>query len=378
MFAKLINWLEVFTLSVGRVLLIFSALAIFVGAVFYVVWTGISAIGDDRPNVKPPLFVSSFQPPNENPIEEVDRRERLKQAKKSFDSSFVDISNQIKLSSKNLRKEYLEITSRYLELSEKPENKINMRKLALISDRMADELSESCRKGELAFKQQFDNINRDIFQVSQKFDVKKDSISNDYLVSLESLVSQNDHCIKQSKLVKAIAKNLKKAYPGDWGLPVRGITSNGSRAKSALELAVGNLYKELERIYEDDQSLNSYFETLSNYTASLAVYYSGIAADLESSNKMTANNAEILAADITNNIVEHSENGLKEYLRFESESKTSIETTYIQRLAIKLGVLFGVSSILFYVLLGILLLIIVFALERHNRNLRSLVNLNKD
>jgi hypothetical protein len=377
MLSKLLDRMEKLTLSVGRMILIFTATGIVIGTILYILWAGASAIINDESDVEPLAFDSSFQKPNENPIEEIDRLERLSQAKKSFASAYQDVANQIKLTSKNLRKEYLEITGRYRDLSEKPENQVNMRELAQISQRMSDELSKSCVNGDTAFKQQFDNIERDILQISQKFNVEKDAISTNYQKKLQAMISQNGHCIKQSQLVKGIAENLKKAYPGDWGMPIKNISPDGARAKATLEQAVGNKYQRLSRYY-DDEALNNYFESLSKYSASLATYYSNIALDLENTNKMTALNAQILALDITSKIEAHEDAGKSEYSRYMSETRSSVGSTYGERLLYKLGAILSISGILFYVLLAVLLFIIIFALERHNRNLKSLVNMEKD
>lgn len=371
MFSKIIDYLERLTLKLGRIFLVFTATGIVIGVLIYALVLSSGAIFVANMSVEEVKYQSSFETPKESPIDKINRDQRIEEAQKSFASNLADVEKQIRLSVGKLRKEENEISSRLAEKADDQLIQNDMKALAKISSTMAKELEGVCSIFDLSIKQQFENIDRDLKQIAQKFDVKADSISTTHNEELTKLV-RNDNCVEQSQLVISIADNLRLAYPGDWGLPdVYSMDSaNGERRKAALNIAVGQLLKEIKISILDEKYLNKYFSTLNSFTEDLAVYYVGVSEDLESSNKMTAANAKVLATDISAKVGEHIEYGIAEYIRYERESSRE-ELTVWQRVVTALGALAGMTMML-YVLVGVLILLIAFSIERHSRFLKKI------
>ena len=368
---------ESFALSLGRVVLTLVVSGLVIAMVGMLIYILAAPAGSETSRVSPPKFDDKFVTPELNPIDRLAKDERIRKARKSFQIALDDVMNQVKQTSKNLHLNRREIEARYEELAEKPENKINMRELASISERMSKEINKSCAQAELSFKQQFENIERDLGQISKKFDVKKSDISTDYNQKISGNIRNNKHCHDQSESVKRIANNLSIAYPGRWGLPPNGdleFYTDGDRQKSRLPLAVASFLQQVEYNIPDKKQLGNYINSLDVFTQNLSEYYSGVADELEKSNRMTSMNSELLAQDITTRVKQHANSGIIEYSRYVREENLKVDTTYFDRLVSRAMATSPAFVMLAPFLLGAIFMLLFFASERHFRNIKDKSN----
>ena len=163
---------EKLTLSFGRFLVILTAAILFIALVGMGLYTLLAPLDPKQERLVPPIFYSNFNAPTLNPVETLKRKEELKKAKESFEINLNDVISQVQVNSQNLRETNNEIVNRYEELANKPENVANMKKLAAISNSMAQELKKACDLTINSNKQQKDNIERDLAQISEKLDRK--------------------------------------------------------------------------------------------------------------------------------------------------------------------------------------------------------------
>lgn len=378
-FKNIVNKNEGFALSFGRAFFVIVVSGSFLAIIGLLLYTLLAPLNSDTKRVEQPNFEKTFNAPALNPVDRLAREERIREARKSFEAALTDVMTQVDQTSKNLFKEYREITSRYDELAEKPENKINMRELAAISERMSDELSQSCSKADIAFAQQFGNIKRDISQIAEKYNVAREEISTNHDQRIAKYIRNNEHCLQQSENVKKIAANLSVAYSGNWGLPVDNYRASylfGEKEKSSLPLAVSNLLWLVEDDINYEQNMINFTNSLVSFTKSLSVYYSNVADELEKSNRMTAKNSELLAMDITQQIQNYTDNAIQEFERFKYEESLISETTYSQRLIIHAQTLSPAILVILPFLFGSIFILLFFAYERHFRRINDKNNLN--
>lgn len=366
---------EKLTLSFGRLFLILIATIIFVVGIGLLIFTILSPLKSDASVVNSPVFSGHFNAPKLNPIEKIDLDKRIINAKKSFEDHMTDVLSQVEHNTKNLHESRREIEARYDELSLKPENKDNLINLSEISESMRKELDASCELASKSNKQQLENIDREINQISNKFKVPKSAISTDYK---EKILVKFEHeayeiCLQENAKVNRIAFNLSNSYPGFWGLPLENLSlyEEGRDKKTRLPLAVGNLINRLGSTIDDSKQLDNYIDSLVAYTANLSNYYTGIENNLAKTNRLTSEFSEELAKDVTLKVSEHSKNGIKEYLRYKEELANFTESTYQERFInllsqMKFDYLFLLAGFLF-----VAFLLLFFASERHIRFLRK-------
>jgi len=211
---------EKLTLSFGRFLVILTAAILFIALVGMGLYTLLAPLDPKQERLVPPIFYSNFNAPTLNPVETLKRKEELKKAKESFEINLNDVISQVQVNSQNLRETNNEIVNRYEELANKPENVANMKKLAAISNSMAQELKKACDLTINSNKQQKDNIERDLAQISEKFKVMKNEISTNHMKHIEANIRIEANCVQYGEKINKIAKNLSETYSGRWGLPL--------------------------------------------------------------------------------------------------------------------------------------------------------------
>ena len=368
---------ESFALSLGRVFLTLVVSGLVIAMVGMLIFTLVAPVASENSRVNPPKFDDKFVTPELNPIDRLAKGERIRKATKSFQISLEDVMDQVTQTSNNLHAKRREIEDRYEELAEKPENKVNMRELAAISERMSKEINKSCVQAELSFKQQFENIERDLGQILKKFDIEKSDISIDYNQKISGNIKNNDHCRAQSESVKKIANNLTVAYPGRWGLPPNGdleYYGEGNTEKALLPLAVASFLQQVEYDISDKKQLENYINSLVIFTQDLSNYYLSVADELEKSNRMTSMNSELLAQDITTRVKQHANSGIIEYSRYVREENLKVDTTYFDRLISRAMATSPAFVMLAPFLLGAIFMLLFFASERHFRNIKDKSN----
>ena len=368
---------ESFALSLGRVVLTLVVSGLVIAMVGMLIFTLVAPVALENSRVNPPKFDDKFVTPELNPIDRLAKGERIRKATKSFQISLEDVMDQVTQTSNNLHAKRREIEDRYEELAEKPENKVNMRELAAISERMSKEINKSCVQAELSFKQQFENIERDLGQILKKFDIEKSDISIDYNQKISGNIKNNDHCRAQSESVKKIANNLTVAYPGRWGLPPNGdleYYGEGNTEKALLPLAVASFLQQVEYDISDKKQLENYINSLVIFTQDLSNYYLSVADELEKSNRMTSLNSELLAQDITTRVKQHAKAGIIEYSRYVREENLKGDTTYYDRLMSLAMTTSPAFATLAPFLLGAIFMLLFFASERHFRNIKDKSN----
>ena len=368
---------ERFALSLGRVVLTLVVSGLVIAMVGMLIYIVAAPAGSETSRVSPPNFDDKFVTPELNPIDRLAKGERIRKATKAFKLHLKDVMDQVTQTSNNLHAKRREIEDRYEELAEKPENKVNMRELAAISERMSKEINKSCVQAELSFKQQFENIERDLGQILKKFDIEKSDISIDYNQMISGNIKNNDHCRAQSESVKKIANNLTVAYPGRWGLPPNGDLedySEGNTEKALLPLAVASFLQQVEYDISDKKQLENYINSLVIFTQDLSNYYLSVADELEKSNRMTSMNSELLAQDITARVKQHATFGIVEYSRYVREENSKVDTTYFDRLVSRAMATSPAFVMLAPFLLGAIFMLLFFASERHFRNIKDKSN----
>ncbi len=368
---------ESFALSLGRVVLTLVASGLVIAMVGMLIFTLVAPVALENSRVNPPKFDDKFVTPELNPIDRLAKGERIRKATKSFQLHLKDVMDQVTQTSNNLHAKRREIEDRYEELAEKPENKVNMRELAAISERMSKEINQSCVQAELSFKQQFENIERDLGQILKKFDIEKSDISIDYNQKISGNIKNNDHCRAQSESVKKIANNLTVAYPGRWGLPPNGdleYYGEGNTEKALLPLAVASFLQQVEYDISDKKQLENYINSLVIFTQDLSNYYLSVADELEKSNRMTSLNSELLAQDITTRVNQHAKARIIEYSRYVREENLKGDTTYYDRLMSLAMTTSPAFATLAPFLLGAIFMLLFFASERHFRNIKDKSN----
>ena len=364
---------EKFTLSFGRSLLILLATILCIAGIGLLLYTILSPFKSDFVDVNEPKFSGHFDTPKLNPIEKIDLDKRIINAKKSFGDHMTDVLSQVEHNTKNLHESRREIETRYNELAGKPENKDNLKHLSDISESMREELDNSCALANKSNNQQLENIEREIDQISSKFEVVKSSISSDYREKISEKFKHEAYeiCLQDNLKVNKIAFNLSNSYPGFWGLPLEDYMASfedGRDKKTRLPLSVGNLINKLSLLIVDSEKLDDYLDSLVIYSANLSIYYSSIEENLVTTNRLTSEFSTELAKDVTQKIRDHSNKGVKEYLRYVQEKNVNNkETTYKERFLDLLDEMKLRYALLLLALFLVAFFLLFFASERHFR-----------
>jgi hypothetical protein len=367
---------EKFTLSFGRLFLILLSTILFIVGIGLILFTILSPLQSDSAEVNSPLFSGNFVSPKLNPIEKIDLDKRIVNAKKSFEDHMTDVLSQVEHNTKNLHESRREIEARYDELAVKPENKDNLLHLSDISESMRKELDDSCELASKSNNQQLENIEREINQISSKFEVDVSSISIDYKKEIFEKLDHNayDICLQDNVKVNKIAFNLRNSYPGFWGLPLEDYMASfedGRDKKTRLPLSIGNLINKLSVQIDNAEQLDNYVDSLVKYSANLSRYYSSIEENLAKTNRLTSEFSTELAKDVTYKVREHSNKGIKEYLRYKQELANYKESSYKERFMNLLDQMKLRYGLLLKALALVTFFLLFFASERHFRSLRK-------
>ena len=372
----MIERMERFVITFGRWVLVISAVLLLVVGIYGSLGLGVFVLTTSPENVARPSASGSFKAPEISPVEEADRLRRLEVAKKQFGSKMEDAFEQIKITNSDARDTDSEIRSRYRELFEKPENKDDLAKRGRMADGRDAEVAENCTDKMAQQEAIIASISQDLTQIANLNEVAEVNISVGHVERLERRRRLPESCDVLSSSVAAVAKILRETYPSDWGFISR---DEGLKAKEGTKDRIG---KELDDrlsdlAYEtDEQYADQVITRMVGFAESAKGYYQPVIMQLEESNRFTRENVEIVGNSITAQVDGNFDNAEEEWLAYEYSIDDARDVAE-DRLAWAGGLLAS-SGIFWAMLLSVLILVVFFAMERHQRLLERLREQNDE
>lgn len=351
--------------SFTRSLFVVAAWLLLVGGAIFYSYHAIQLLSLSPDTVSEPGINSEFTPPDEGPIERQERLKRLGEAKTSFESKETDASEQVRLASKSARDASREIAGRYNEYMVKDENSSIKRLTELASDREG-EFGSNCDAAAGKIDSAIKDLEDSLLKIATLHNVDPDDISDDHLENLEQRIRLPYQCKAFDKVIVAIASNYTEAFPSNFGL-------EGENTKMQLKSDLSKLYVELMGL-TDDEYTAQVFRAAISFSGDIKKHYVNEQNELDERNMLTFESAELLSESIsqaTNAYFIAAVEAFKDYQERKEEALAKFA-------AGKLISLTAMSSaiVLWAVLIGLLLLIVVFAMERHQRKLTLLEKLD--
>jgi cation transport regulator ChaB len=351
--------------SFTRSLFVVAAWLLLVGGAIFYSYHAIQLLSLSPDTVSEPGINSEFTPPDEGPIERQERLKRLGEAKTSFESKETDASEQVRLASKSARDASREIAGRYNEYMVKDENSSIKRLTELASDREG-EFGSNCDAAAGKIDSAIKDLEDSLLKIATLHNVDPDDISDDHLENLEQRIRLPYQCKAFDKVIVAIASNYTEAFPSNFGL-------EGENTKMQLKSDLSELYVELMGL-TDDEYTAQVFRAAISFSDDIKKHYVKEQNELDERNMLTTESAELLSESIsqaTNAYFIAAVEAFKDYQERKEEALAKFA-------AGKLISLTAMSSaiVLWAVLIGLILLIVVFAMERHQRKLTLLEKLD--
>jgi hypothetical protein len=368
----MIDSLENKGLSLFRVLLVASFWIFLIGAVLFYAYAGFKLATNSAENIDPPKLDSGYVPPKVGPVEMRKARERLRDAKRSFESKFDDAVDQITQVSAATRKQRREISQRYMELQIKPETANSPSALTKLSASQYGEFLEMCSIAKKSIAGHRNDLESSLSKIAIRFSVEAKDVSNDHAEKLDSVVRLPKECAEYVDVVVQIAKNLRGAMPTSWGIDSSFGTFNAAKnKKDDLERVLLSLYNAFNSEIDDEKYVENLFEGMVSYTDQLENYYSDQRETLEARNLFVSETAEDLAKGVADDFGDYVKRGVDNYEGYVAAVELAEQTADLERAGII--ALITASTVIFAVMLAILILLGFFAMERHQRNLRNLI-----
>ena len=374
----MIERMERFVITFGRWVLVISAVVLLVVGIFGSLGLGIVILTTSPENVSRPSVGASFEKPEVSPVEEADRQKRLRVAKKQFTSKLDDAYEQINITNAAAYNTDDEIRGRYIELFEKPENKDDLSKRGRLADNRDAEVAENCSDKMAQHEAVIASIKQDLTQIAKLNDVAESDIKVGHEEELRAEFDRPESCEVLSSTVAAVAKILRETYPSDWGFELR---NNNSRLK-ASEGTKDRIGKELEVLLRDlsDNTDEEYADEVITRMVGFAQaskdYYLPVIRQLEESNRFTRENVEIVGNSITAQVQGYFRSAYSDWASYQ-QSIDEAKDISEDRLIWATGLLAS-SGVFWAILLSILILVVFFAMERHQRLLERLREQNDE
>lgn len=367
----MIERMERFVITFGRWVLVVSAVVLLVVGIFGSLGLGIVVLTTSPENVSRPSAGAAFSAPEVSPVEEADRRKRLRVAKKQFSSKLEDSNEQINITNSAAFSTDDEIRSRYRELFEKPDNVDDLSKRGRLADNRDAEVAENCSDKTAQHEAVIASIKQDLTQIANLNDVAENDISVGHEKDLRAEFDTPESCDVLSSNVAAVAKILRETYPSDWGferIPFDRLkASEGTKDRIGKELEY--LLKELSAS-TDDEYADDVITRMVGFAEASKDYYLPVIMQLEESNRFTRENVEIVGNSITSQVEGYFGSARSEWGAYQRSIENARGSSE-DRLAWATGLLAS-SGIFWSILLSILVLVAFFAMERHQRFLERL------
>jgi hypothetical protein len=360
----MLNRIESLIITIARWVLVISACVLLVFGVFGTLYLGLVNLTASPDNISRPDVRTPFIEPERSPVEEADRKRRVRDAQKSFSSKEDDAFNQTKLAGENARSRDRDIRTNYGEQIIKPENKGELGKLSELATFREDSIAENCDEKSSRMAAIVSRLDDDLVSIAQDFNVEPTDISTDHKDPLEAYGKRQlpRSCEVLSNNLVAISKNLRETYPADWGL-------GGDETKSKIS---SMLVEDAENLREgtDEEFANQAMEQLVSYSESLRDYYVPVTRELDDRNELTSQTVMIIGEDITAAYVKYLDSAVKEWSDYQNSIRTASDDS-LARKAWSAGLLAS-SGFFWLCALATLILIAFFAMERHQRSLKHL------
>jgi len=367
----MIERMERFVITFGRWVLVVSAVVLLVVGIFGSLGLGIVVLTTSPENVSRPSAGAAFSAPEVSPVEEADRRKRLRVAKKQFSSKLEDSNEQINITNSAASTTDDEIRSRYRELLEKPDNVDDLSKRGRLADNRDAEVAENCSDKTAQHEAVIASIKQDLTQIANLNDVAENDISVGHEKDLRAEFDTPESCDVLSSNVAAVAKILRETYPSDWGFERK--PSDRLKASEGTKDRIG---KELEYLLKelsastDDEYADDVITRMVGFADASKDYYLPVIMQLEESNRFTRENVEIVGNSITSQVEGYFGSAYSEWGAYQRSIENARGSSE-DRLAWATGLLAS-SGIFWSILLSILVLVAFFAMERHQRFLERL------
>ena len=367
----MIERMERFVITFGRWVLVVSAVVLLVVGIFGSLGLGIVVLTTSPENVSRPSAGAAFSAPEVSPVEEADRRKRLRVAKKQFSSKLEDSNEQINITNSAASTTDDEIRSRYRELLEKPDNVDDLSKRGRLADNRDAEVAENCSDKTAQHEAVIASIKQDLTQIANLNDVAENDISVGHEKDLRAEFDTPESCDVLSSNVAAVAKILRETYPSDWGFERK--PSDRLKASEGTKDRIG---KELEYLLKelsastDDEYADDVITRMVGFAEASKDYYLPVIMQLEESNRFTRENVEIVGNSITSQVEGYFGSAYSEWGAYQRSIENARGSSE-DRLAWATGLLAS-SGIFWSILLSILVLVAFFAMERHQRFLERL------
>jgi|GEM_PF-3470654 len=367
----MIERMERFVITFGRWVLVVSAVVLLVVGIFGSLGLGIVVLTTSPENVSRPSAGAAFSAPEVSPVEEADRRKRLRVAKKQFSSKLEDSNEQINITNSAASTTDDEIRSRYRELLEKPDNVDDLSKRGRLADNRDAEVAENCSDKTAQHEAVIASIKQDLTQIANLNDVAENDISVGHEKDLRAEFDMPESCDVLSSNVAAVAKILRETYPSDWGFERK--PSDRLKASEGTKDRIG---KELEYLLKelsastDDEYADDVITRMVGFADASKDYYLPVIMQLEESNRFTRENVEIVGNSITSQVEGYFGSAYSEWGAYQRSIENARGSSE-DRLAWATGLLAS-SGIFWSILLSILVLVAFFAMERHQRFLERL------
>lgn len=367
----MIERMERFVITFGRWVLVVSAVVLLVVGIFGSLGLGIVVLTTSPENVSRPSAGASFSAPEVSPVEEADRRKRLRVARKQFSSKLEDSNEQINITNSAAYNTDDEIRSRYRELFEKPDNVDDLSKRGRLADNRDAEVAENCSDKTAQHEAVIASIKQDLTQIANLNDVAENDISVGHEKDLRAEFDTPESCDVLSSNVAAVAKILRETYPSDWGFERK--PSDRLKASEGTKDRIG---KELEYLLKelsastDDEYADDVITRMVGFADASKDYYLPVIMQLEESNRFTRENVEIVGNSITSQVEGYFGSAYSEWGAYQRSIENARGSSE-DRLVWATGLLAS-SGIFWSILLSILVLVAFFAMERHQRFLERL------
>lgn len=350
--------------SFTRGVFVVTAWLLLVGGAIFYAYHVVQLLSLSPESVSEPEIRNAFTPPEEGPIERQDRLKRLAEAQNSFESKENDALEQVRLASKSARDTSREITERYNQLMVKDENSAIKRLTELASDRET-EFGSNCDAAARKIDSASKDLEASLVKIAGIHQVDPKDISSEHGERLERTIRLPRQCDVFDKVIVAIAANFAEAYPSSFGL-------SGENSKMQLRSDLSERYEILKYATDEDYTAQV-FQAAIAFSDDVKRHYVKEQIQLDNRNMLTVESAGLLSDTITAATDAYLADALfafEDYEKRKLEALTNFATD-------KLVSVTAMSSalVLWAVLIGIMLLLVVFAMERHQRKLALLENL---
>jgi len=351
--------------SFTRSLFVVAAWFLLVGGAIFYSYHAIQLLSLSPDSVSEPTINNGFTPPEEGPIERQDRLKRLEEAKISFESKETDASEQVRLASKSARDTSREIAGRYNEYMVKDENSSIKRLTELASDR-ENEFGVNCDSASGKIDSATKDLELSLLKIATIHNVDSEDISDDHAENLKQKIKLPYQCKTFDKVIVAIASNYTQSYPSNFGL-------EGENTKMQLKSDLSELYVEFSGL-TDDEYTAQVFQAAIAFSDNIKKHYVKEQAELDSRNMLTVESAELLSDSISEATFTYLQTAVEAFGDYQERKEEALA----KFAAGKLISVTAMSSalVLWAVLIGLMLLIVVFAMERHQRKLSFLEKLD--